>query len=101
MAKAVVVHWPVESQLVTNGSLYTQYQVSLVGATEQSKFVPFGELMTRFDSVDAGTYMASVELVNDDGSLIGPGPDPVEFSVIDDAILDVPVMVTVGTEPLP
>jgi hypothetical protein len=101
VAKAVVVNWQVESQVVVNGSLYTQYQVTLVGATGHSMFVPFGTTVARFESIDAGTYMASVALVNDDGSLVGPDTDPVEFDVVDDATLDVPVMVTVGTEGLP
>jgi hypothetical protein len=101
VAKAVVVTWTTESPVVANGSLYTQYQVTLTGPTEHSMFVPFGTTMARFDSVNAGTYLAEVALVNDDGSLVGPGPDPVEFDVIDDAVREVPVMVTVTTEAIP
>ena len=98
MAKTVTVTWTTTSDLVENGSSYTQYRVSLDGPTVHEMLLPFGTASHTFPVVEPGTYMAAVELVNPDASQVGPGAFSEPFDVIDDATLDVPsaVMVQVG-----
>jgi hypothetical protein len=95
MAKPVTVEWTTTSEIIDNGSQYTQYRVSLTGDTTVDAMVPFGTLTHTFPSVDPGAYVAAVELVSDDAALVGPGMVSEAFDVIDDATLDVPSAVTV------
>jgi hypothetical protein len=95
MAKDVTVTWTTTSDLVDNGSLYTQYRVSLTGDTAAEAMTPFGRTSHTFPAVEAGSYTAAVDLVSDDGALLGPGMSSAPFEVIDDAQMDVPSAVTV------
>lgn len=100
MAKAVVVSWPTESQVLVNGSMYTQYQVKLSGDNEHSALVPLGMTTHRFESVEPGVYIGTVTLLNDDGSLVGPGFESDPTEIFDDATLEVPIAVNIVVEPL-
>lgn len=98
MAKPVTVSWTTTSQLVVNGSRFTQYRVTVSSeTTEASVMAPFGATEATVPDVPAGTYVAAVELVNADGSEVGPGMVSDTFDHFDDVDLDVPTRVSAAS----